>query len=168
MTQPHMSDSRSAMLAWVNAKPGSLIRLVGLGVARVHRIHQPIEGQLGLDEQVLDRCGVNVAGLHQLTRAVVTVHSAHDDVRRIADRLPSTDGVQHGLDLRIEEVRRGEQQVDVRILRDRILQACTTRLGIPVGLDLDRLLEQLRMSVDHVVETGPPLDGVGDRQGRRP
>ena len=160
------SDARPCWPAW--RETGLLDPLVRLGVARVHRVNEPVERQFGLHEEVLDGRGIDVSGLHQLAGAVVAVDAAHDDVPRVTDRLPAADGIEHGLDLRVEEVRRGEQQVDVRILRDGILEACSTGLGGPVGLDLNRLLEQLRMGVDHIVEPCASLDCIRDPRGRRP
>ena len=76
--------------------------------------------------------------------------------------LPS--GSSTRLDGREQEVRRGEDEVDVGIGGHRRLEAGERDLRVPLGGDLDRRLEEVGMVLDRVHEA---LRGAAPRWGRR-
>ena len=68
--------------------------------------------------------------------------------------------LEDALDGREEEVRRGEDEVDIRVRGHRRLEAGKRHLRVPLGVDLGRRLEDVGMGVDRVHEAFAPLHRV--------
>ena len=117
-------------------------------VALGDRLLDAVERELRLEIDVLHAGRVDVALADQLAGAVVAVEAAEDDVAVLAGLLPLAARLEHALDGREEEVRRGEDEVDVRIGGHRRLEAGERHLRVPLGVDLDRRLEDVRMVLD--------------------
>ena len=79
----------------------------------------------------------------------------------LARLLPLAERLQHRLDGREQEVRGGEDEVDLGIGGHRRLEPGKRNLRVPLGRDFDRRLEQVRMRGDRVHEAGAALHRVG-------
>ena len=114
------------------------------GLALGDRLLDAVERELGLEVDVLHAGRIDVALADQLAGAVVAVEAAEDDVAFLAGLLPLAACIEDALDGREEEVRRGEDEVDVRVGGHRRFEAGERHLRVPLGVDLDRRLEDVR------------------------